>query len=168
MTSTYRDTPHAIPESPDRSTLGPAGGLATIISSHSLKYQAQHFMMWRRYHGTKGWTWRMLWEGRPITGKGDYILGLDQRYFYSVSVKDPRMTTGHRMVLACLRGSGLHQNQRYWQGCMTWTMALPTWGRRISYLKTSKISPRPTVEIRKVDCNGYLRQRGAWRTIGTS
>ena len=64
--------------------------------------------------------WR---KGRPITVQGDYIFGLDRQNFLNVGVIETRVTTDHMMVLACLRGSGDHQNRRYLWVCTIWSIA---------------------------------------------
>ena len=61
----------------------------------------------------KVWTWQMWREERPITGLEDYIFRSDRRNFINVGVRDPRVTTNHQMVLACLLGRGDHQNIKY-------------------------------------------------------
>ena len=47
--------------------------------------------------------WR---ERRPIIGRGDYILVSDWIDYLNVSIKNPRMTTNHRMVLPSFGGAG--------------------------------------------------------------
>ena len=44
--------------------------------------------------------WR---EGIPITGRGYYILDSDCQYFYNISVREPRVSTDHRMILSKIR-----------------------------------------------------------------
>ena len=41
-------------------------------------------------------------------GQGGYILGLDRRDFLNNDVRYPWITIDQRMVLTCLRGSGVH------------------------------------------------------------
>ena len=36
--------------------------------------------------------------------RGDYIPGSDRRYFYNISIRELRVSTEHRMILAELRG----------------------------------------------------------------
>ena len=52
-----------------------------------------------------------MWRNwRPISGRGDYILGTDFRYFYNVGITEPRMSTDHWMILAKLKGDGFKRN----------------------------------------------------------
>ena len=69
--------------------------LATVIAGHCLKYQARHFVPIRRYRAEGNYTWRMWREGKPILGRGYYILGMAQRHFYTVGIREPRIPTDH-------------------------------------------------------------------------
>ena len=42
----------------------------------------------------------MCREVRPVTGRGEYILGSNRPYFYNFSIRETRVSTDHRMVLA--------------------------------------------------------------------
>ena len=58
----------------------------TSIAKYGLVYQSLRFIPRRRYIGKGGWSWRICRDGRPITGRGDCILGMDRRYFYNVGI----------------------------------------------------------------------------------
>ena len=59
----------------------------------------------------------------PIMGRDKYILGSNQRHLLNVVVRDPWVTTNHRVILEYLRGSGDRQNHRYQRDCTTWPIA---------------------------------------------
>ena len=42
----------------------------------------------------------MCREVRPVTGRGEYILGSNRPYFYNFSIRETRVSTDHWMVLA--------------------------------------------------------------------
>ena len=53
-------------------------------------------------------------------GRDKYILGSNQRHLLNVVVRDPWVTTNHRVILEYLRGSGDRQNHRYQRDRTTW------------------------------------------------
>ena len=67
-------------------------------------------------------------DGRPITGRGDYILGTELREFYYVYIKEPRVSMDHRMILAELKGNGVRRNCKYCKGRTTWVIVEPNGG----------------------------------------
>ena len=54
--------------------------------------------------------WR---DGRPIAGRGYYILVTDCRDFYNVGIMDPIIATNHRIILDKLEGGRVRRNCRY-------------------------------------------------------
>ena len=60
--------------------------------------------------------WR---EGRPISGRGDYILGTRDE-FSMVGLQEPITPTDHRMVLGLLCGDRVTSNRAYVRGRTTW------------------------------------------------
>ena len=73
--------------------------IATTIATEGLEDMAPHFLLqkcrWCWYRRT----WGMLWKGREVRSRIDYILGTDHRLFGSVSVQDPWHNLDHYMVL---------------------------------------------------------------------
>ena len=65
------------------------------------------------YRGGGRWTWRMQREGRKVTGRGDYVLGTSRYTFFNTGVREARMHTHHRMVLAELQGEVPQRNGAY-------------------------------------------------------
>ena len=57
--------------------------------------------------------------------RGDYIPGSDRRYFYNISIRELRVSTEHRMILAELRGCGERWNHRYHIGRSIWPIVAP-------------------------------------------
>ena len=41
---------------------------------------------------------------RPIKFKGGYIIGKDRRDFYNICIREPRLSTYHRMILVGIMG----------------------------------------------------------------
>ena len=78
--------------------------LATVLAGHGLTDQARHLSPRRKYRTEGNWTWRMWREGRPISGRGYYILGTTRHYFSMVGLREPRTPPDHRMVLGVLLG----------------------------------------------------------------
>ena len=56
----------------------------------------------------------------------DYILGMDRRLFWNVSVRDPRHNSDHYMVMGCLRISPLREHTKYLWGRKRLPLQLPT------------------------------------------
>ena len=56
--------------------------------------------------------WR---DGRPIAGRGYYILVTDCRDFYNVGIMDPIIATYHRIILDKLKGDWARKNGRYYK-----------------------------------------------------
>ena len=81
-----------------------------------------------KYCGKKVWTWQMWREGRPIMGKVDYIFISDIWNFLNVGVREPRGTTNHRVLLACLQEGGPRQNRIYWWGHTIFPIVIPEGG----------------------------------------
>ena len=54
--------------------------------------------------------WR---KGRPISRRGNYILGKQPSYLYNVDIKEPIMSTDHQMILDDIKGEGVRLNHRY-------------------------------------------------------
>ena len=73
--------------------------MATVIANYGLVDQTLHFKARRRYRGKGGWSWRMWRYGRPITVRGDYILGTYCRDFCNVFIRETILSMDHRMIL---------------------------------------------------------------------
>ena len=66
---------------------------------------------------------------RPITGKGDYIIGTDCRDFYNVFIKELRVSEDHQIIPKELKGWGERINRKYCNCRTTWTIAAPKRGK---------------------------------------
>ena len=69
--------------------------------------------------------WR---DRRPISGGGDYILGMHQRDFYNVSIRGPILLIDHRMILENIKGEGSRRSLRYCKVRSTCPIVTPKWG----------------------------------------
>ena len=58
----------------------------------------------------------MLWKGREVRSRTEYILGTDCRIFRNVSVRDPWHNSDNYMVLGCLPSASLTEHKRYLGG----------------------------------------------------
>ena len=58
----------------------------------------------------------MVWAGREVRSRTDYILGMDRHLFWNFSVWDPRHNSDHYMVLGCLHIAPLREHARYLGG----------------------------------------------------
>ena len=58
----------------------------------------------------------MIWEGREVRSRMDYILGTDRCLFEDVSVRKTRHNSDHYMVLGCLHSAPLREHARYLGG----------------------------------------------------
>ena len=91
--------------------------IAAAMATEGLEDMLAHLLPRRRSWCRDGRTWSMIWEGREVPSRTDYILGTDLRLFGNVSVQDPRNNSDHYMVLGCLHRSPLREYDRYigWQ-----------------------------------------------------
>ena len=58
----------------------------------------------------------MVREGKVVRSRLEYILGIYRSLFWNVSVRDPRHTTDHYMLLGCLRSATEMEHARYLLG----------------------------------------------------
>ena len=58
----------------------------------------------------------MILEGREVRSRIYYILGVDHRLFWNVSVRDPRHNSDHYVVLGSLRSAPLKEHAKYLGG----------------------------------------------------
>ena len=77
--------------------------MVTAITNCGIEYQMLHFIPRRKYGGGCC-TWRKWRNGSPITGKGGYVIGTYSRNLYNICMREPRLLTDHRMILAELMG----------------------------------------------------------------
>ena len=90
--------------------------------------QKLHFMPSRRYRRKGGWSGVCREMVGQLRAGGGYILGTFCRYFYNVCIKEPRVLTEHRMILAELKGVGVRINRKYCKGSTTWIIVAPKGG----------------------------------------
>ena len=55
-----------------------------------------------------------MWRyGMPVMVRGYYILVTDHIDFYTVCIREPRVSTNHRIILADLRGRREQRSLKY-------------------------------------------------------
>ena len=55
----------------------------------------------------------MVWAGREVRSRTDYILGTDHRLFLNLSIQDPIHNSDHYLVLGYLCSSTLREKSEY-------------------------------------------------------
>ena len=87
--------------------------ITASLTTEELYYMSAHFLLlwrsWCRYR----MTWSMVHEGREVSSRTDYILGMDCCLFWYVSVWDPRHKSYHYLVSGCLRSAPLREHFEY-------------------------------------------------------
>ena len=73
--------------------------IATTIATEGIEDMDLHFLLWQRRWCRDRRTWGMLYKGREVWSRIDYILGTNGRLFGNVSVRDTRHNSDHYMVL---------------------------------------------------------------------
>ena len=63
----------------------------------------------------------MIWVGREVRSRTDYILGTDCRLFGNFSVRDPRNNLDHYIVIGCIHSTPPKEHFRY----LGWSKWLP-------------------------------------------
>ena len=90
----------------------------TALANIGLVNLTAHFIPRRRYIGAGRWTWQIRREFIQVTGGGDYILSTYRQSFSDTGLREARIHTDHRMVLAVLQGEGSLRNRIYVGGRM--------------------------------------------------
>ena len=62
-------------------------------------------------------TWIMLHRGQKMRYQTDYILGTDRCLFQNFALREPRHISDHYLVIGCLYGAMLMENQHYLGSC---------------------------------------------------
>ena len=84
-----------------------------VVAVFGLEDMISHFTLRRRYRVDGRWTWQMRREDRQVTEQGDYVLGTSRHTFFNAGVREARIHTEQRMVLAVCQGEGEHWNGTY-------------------------------------------------------
>ena len=85
---------------PERDQRG--GVIEATLATEGLEDILVHFLPRRRSWFWDRRMWSMIWAGKEVRSRTDYILGTDRRLFWNVSVRDPRHNSDHYIVLGCL------------------------------------------------------------------
>ena len=64
--------------------------ISAALTTAGLEDISEHFLPRRCPWCRDGRMWSMVWAGRDVRSRTDYILGTDRRLFWNVSVRDPR------------------------------------------------------------------------------
>jgi exonuclease III len=90
-------------------------GIAAAVATLGVEDMLKNFCQ-TRHHGD-GYTWRMRRDGQMVTGRCDYILADDRRYFQSVQIKTPRhYDSDHDAVVAVMLPRPPIEHRRYLEG----------------------------------------------------
>ena len=84
-----------------------------MLASEGLNYMSAHLLPRRRSWFRDGRTCSMVRAGREVRSRMDYILGMDSRLFWNVSVWDPRNKPDHYLVMGCLHSTPLREYSKY-------------------------------------------------------
>ena len=75
-----------------------------------LEDMLDHFLPLRRSWCHDRRMWSMVRAGREVRSRMDYILGMDLRLFWNVSVQDPMHNSDHYLILGCLHRTPLREH----------------------------------------------------------
>ena len=100
--------------------------IAAAMATEVMEDKSAHFLLPRRLWCQDGRMWSMIWEGREVRYRIDYILGTYLRLFGIVSVQDSRNNSDHYMVLGCLHSAPLREHVRYLGGHKRLPLRPPT------------------------------------------
>ena len=138
--------------------------IATTIATELLKDMAPHFLPRQRRCCWDMRTWGMIWKGRKVRSRTDYILGTDRRLFRNVFVRDPRHNSDHYMVLGCLTSAFLMEHKRYLWGRNWWPMGPPTKPTRVDKLFAAVRRAVPKAQPRAARQNAWILEE-TWRLV---
>ena len=90
--------------------------IAAALTEAGLENMTAHFLPWKQRWGRERRIWSMVWEGKVVRYRTDYILGTEQSLFQNVSIRDPQHNTDHFMVVGCLRSAPAREHAKYLTG----------------------------------------------------
>ena len=73
--------------------------IVAAMATEGLEDMSEYFLPRWRSWCRDGRTWRMIWEGREVRSRTDYIMGTDRRLLGNISVRNPMHNSDHYMVL---------------------------------------------------------------------
>ena len=134
------------------------------LATKGLEDMAQPFLP-RESRRCRDWrTWGILWNGREVWSRTDYILSTDSRLFRNVAVRDPWHNSDHYMVLGCLPSFPLTEHKRYLGGRKRWPVRPPVKPRRTDQLFAALRRAVPKVQPREARRNDWILLK-TWRLI---
>ena len=84
--------------------------IVAVLATAELEDTLAHLLTKRLLWCQDGRTWSMVWLGREVWSRMDYILGKDRCLFKNVAVQDPRHKLDHYLVLGCLHRTPLREH----------------------------------------------------------
>ena len=100
--------------------------IAVEMMEAGVEDMTAHFLPRKQRYGRERRTWSMVWEGKVVRSRTDYLLGTDRGLFRNVSVRDPQRNTNHFMVVGCLRSAPEWEHARNIMGRTTMPLRPPT------------------------------------------
>ena len=76
--------------------------IAAVVATAGLEDLLENLLLQRRPWCRERGTWVVVWQGREVRFRTDYILGSDLRIFRNVAVRDLQHNSDHFMIMGCL------------------------------------------------------------------
>ena len=73
--------------------------IVAAMTAAGVEDMTEHFLPRKCRWGRERRTWSMVWEGKLVRSRTEYLLGTDRCLFRNVSARDPRHKTDHFMVV---------------------------------------------------------------------
>ena len=106
----------------------------------------------------------MLQEGKEVRSQMYYILGMDRRLFWNVSVQDPRHNSDHYMVMGCLHSASLGEHAKYLGGSKWLPLQPPTSHMREDGIFAALQRAVPNPQAREARKNAWISE-ATWRFV---
>ena len=106
----------------------------------------------------------MVWEGKVVRSRMDYLLGTDRSLFRNVSIRDPRHNTDHVMVVGCLHSAPERKHTRYIMGRRKMPLRPPTEPTREDGIFAALRRAVPKPHARDRQKNAWISEE-TWRLV---
>ena len=130
--------------------------IVATIATDVLEDMAPRFLLQRRRRCWDRRTWGVLWKGREVRSRTDYILGTDRLLFRNVSVRYPWHNSDHYMVLGCLPRASLTDHNWYLGGREKLSLKPPTEPTREDEVFASLRRAVPKARVREARRNEWI------------
>ena len=138
--------------------------IAAAMATEVLEDMLVHFLPRRRSWCRDRRTWIIIWEGREVWSRTDYILGTYFRLFGNFSVRDPRHNSDHYMFLGCLHSASLRKHASYLGGRKRLPLHPTTALKRDDIIFASLQRAVPTPRAQEARKNVLIRAT-TWRLV---